>query len=154
MESEERPTKRSIDPHEALASIHAARAGVLRDLNYPVGYDLAYGAVCGLLVAAQGMPQPWSAVGLVVVLVGLGLMVRWWRDTQGWWINGYSPRRARWVAIAVAVVLIGLIGVSLYGRFYGPWWLFIPTGLVGAVTAAVGGRVWTRVWRRELAEGV
>ena len=38
-----------------------------------------------------------------------------------------------------------LTGVSLYGRSYGPWWLFIPTGLVGAVAAAVGGRLWRRV---------
>ena len=84
MESEE-PTisEGDVNPHEALAAIQAARRDVLNVVNYPVGYDLAYGAVCGLLVAAHGMPQPWYVVSSVVALVGLGLMVRWWRERRG-----------------------------------------------------------------------
>ena len=48
------------NPHEALAAIRAARESVPGPTGYPVGYDILYGGVCGLLVAGQGMPQPWS----------------------------------------------------------------------------------------------
>jgi NADH:ubiquinone oxidoreductase subunit K len=159
LESEDRPMTHEPDtpgqdPREALASIQAARSQVVKSADYPFGYDIAYGLVCGLLVAGQGMPNPWSALVLVVSLVGLALMVTWWRKKAGWWVNGYSPKRARWVAIGLAAFLLGLIGVSLYGRIYGPWWLFLVTGGVAAVTAAVAGRLWMRVWRKEMSEAV
>ena len=139
------------NPAEALASIRQARDTVA-PTTYPFGYDLFYGAVCGLLVAGQGLPQPWSLLVLVLSLAGLGLMVRMWRDRMGYWINGYSPRRARWVAIGLAGVLIALMGVSLYGKYVGPDWLFLVSGGVAFVASIIGGRVWMAVWRRELAE--
>ena len=138
-------------PAEALASIRQARDTVA-PATYPFGYDLLYGAVCGLLVAGQGLPTPWAFVALAIALTGLALMVRLWRDKMGYWINGYSPRRARWIAIGLAVVFIALIGGTLYGKYVGPDWLFLVTGALGFVAAIIGGRVWMAVWRRELAE--
>ena len=44
------------DPKDALARIQAARSSVVRTADYPVGYDIAYGGVCALLVAGQGCP--------------------------------------------------------------------------------------------------
>lgn len=139
-------------PQDALASIRAARSSIAPSMDYPIGYDLAYGAVCGLLVAGQGMPQPWSLIVLPIALSGLAAMVMWWRKKFGWWVSGYSPKRARWVAFGLLAVFLGLIGLSLYGRFAGPWWLFMVSGALGFVAAIVGSRVWTAVWRRELAE--
>lgn len=140
-----------IDPAEALTSIRDARDAVVPP-TYPVAYDLIYGAVCALLVAGQGLPTPWSLLMLVIALVGLALMVRTWRDRMGYWINGYSPRRARWVAIGLAAVFIALISGTLYGKYVGPDWLFLVTGALGFVAAVIGGRVWMAVWRKELAE--
>lgn len=138
-------------PAEALAAIHAAKQG-LAPTHYPIGYDLVYGAVCGLLVAGPGLPQPWSLLILALALAGLVLMARTWRDRMGYWINGYSPRRARWIAIGLATVFIALIGVTLYGKYVGPDWLFLVSGALGFVAAIIGGRLWMRVWRGELAE--
>jgi hypothetical protein len=140
------------DPREALASIRDARAG------FPVGgdsiaYDLFYGAACGLLVAGQGMPRPWDFIALVIALAAFALMIMWWRKKFGWWVSGYSPKRARWVAFALVAVLVGLMGLSLYGRYVGPDWLWMVSGGLGFVFAVAGGRLWMRVWRRELAEG-
>ena len=42
------------NPHEALAAIRAARESVPGPTGYPVGYDILYGGVCGLLVAVSG----------------------------------------------------------------------------------------------------
>lgn len=140
------------DPNEALASIREARGAVPGDMKYPFTYDLAYGAVCGLLVAGQGLPQPWSFLVLVVSLVGLALMVQFWRRRFGWWVNGYSPRRARRVAIGLAVILIALMAVSIWGRVTGLWWIALTTGPAGFVAAILGGRVWMQVWKAELQE--
>jgi phosphatidylglycerophosphate synthase len=141
------------NPHEALAAIRNAREGLAPPADYPIAYDLAYGAVCALLVAGQGMPRPWTFVVLPIALFGLAGLVMWWRKKFGWWISGYSPKRARWVAFGLVAVLLALMGLSLYGRFVGPGWLFLVSGGIAFVSAIVGGRLWMRVWRAELAEG-
>ena len=142
------------DPREALASIQAARSGVAPSTDYPIVYDLFYGAVCGLLVAGQGMPQPWSFIVLPIALGGLAVMIMWWRKKMGWWVSGYSPKRARWVAYGMLAVFLGLIGLSLYGRYVGPHWLFMVSGALGFIAAIAGSRLWLSVWRKELVEGV
>jgi len=140
--------------HEALASIEAARQGIAAPATYSVTYDVAYGLICGLLVAGMGMERPWSVIVLLISLGGLAGLVMWWRNSLGWWVSGYSPKRARWVAIGLVAILIGLMGLSLYGQYVGPWWLFMVSGGLGFVAAIGGGRLWWRVWRKELAEGV
>lgn len=140
------------DPREALDAIASARRAVPGEMNYPVGYDLMYGVVCGLLVAGQGMRAPWSAFVVVFSILGLMFMIHWWRRKHGWWVNGYSPKRARWVAIAIATVLVGLMGVSIWGKSAAVVWMPLATGAAGFITAVVGGRLWMHVWKRELAE--
>ena len=142
------------NPHEALASIKAAREGLAQPIDYPIGYDLLYGAICGLLVAGPGAQQPWSFILLPLAMAGLALMVVSWRKTYGWWVGGYSPKRARWVAFGLAAVFVGLILLSLHGRGAGPDWLFLVSGGVGFVAAIAGSRLWMHVWRKELADGV
>lgn len=146
--TDDRPT-----PAEALAAIRAARGGVAPPTDYPVAYDLFYGVVCALLVSGQGMPRPWSFVVLPIALGGLAIMVMWWRKKFGWWVSGYSPKKARWVAFGLLTVFLGLMGLSLYGRYVGPWWLFMVSGALGFIAAIVGSRIWLAVWRKELAEG-
>lgn len=141
-------------PHEALASIQSAREGLARSGDYPFGYDIAYGLICGLLVAGQGMPRPWSFIVLPVALGGLAALVIWWRKKYGWWVSGYSPARARWVAFGMMAVFLALIGLSIYGKFEGPEWLYLVSGGLGFVSAVAGGRLWLHVWRKELADGV
>ena len=141
------------NPHEALASIKAAREDLAQPVDYPIGYDLLYGAACGLLVAGQGMPRPWDFIVLPIALAAFVLMIMWWRRKFGWWVSGYSPKRARWVAFALVGVLIGLMGLSLYGRHIGPDWLWMVSGGLGFIAAVVGGRLWMHIWRKELAEG-
>ena len=138
------------DPKDALASIQSARAGMTDQMSYPFTYDLMYGGVCGLLVASQGLQLPWSIICLALALSGLGYAVHWWKQRYGWWVNGYSPRRARWVAITLASLLIGLMGISIWGKYSGIAWTPLATGAAGFVISLIGGRLWMRVWKREL----
>jgi phosphatidylglycerophosphate synthase len=154
----ETPSNRPPAPEpsatEALAAIRAARAGLPGPPAPHAGFDLLYGTACALLVAAQGLAAPWSMLLLGLALAGLALMVHVWRRRFGWWINGYSPRRARWVAYGMVAVFLALIAASAYGREHGPWWLFLAAGGAGFVAAILGSRLWMRVWRAELAGGV
>ncbi len=142
------------DPHEALASIREARSAMGRDLDYPAGWDVFYGAICGALVLSQGLPTPWSLVLLVGSVAAMALMVRWWRARTGWWVNGYGPPKARWVAFGLAAVLLALISVSVWARFNeGPIWVPFAAGLAGALAAGFGGRLWMKVYRQDLRDG-
>ncbi len=141
------------NPKEALAAIRSARQGVPGDMKYPLSYDLLYGAACGLLVAGQALPTLWSLVCLAISLAGFGWMIQAWRKRQGWWINGYSPPRARWVAIGLGVALVGLMGLSIWGKTAGVAWTPLATGAAGFIVGILGGRLWMHVWKRELADG-
>ena len=142
------------NPQEALASIQEARASVGQSLDYPFAWDLFYGAILGLMVGGAGLPQPWSTLTLVLSLAALALMVRWWRNRVGWWVDGYSPPRARWVAIGMAAIMIALMGLSFWTRLFdGPVWAPVVAGVLAGVTGVVGGRLWMRAYRRDLLEG-
>lgn len=140
------------DAREALNAISGARQAFPGGMKYPVIYDIYYGAVCGLLVAGQGLPAPWSFIALAVSLSGLALMIHWWRRKAGWWVSGYSPRRARWVAFGMLALFLSLMGLSLWGKAAGIYWMPLATGAAGFVTAIIGSRVWTRVWQKDLKE--
>lgn len=140
-------------PQEALASIHSARTGLASVADYPIGYDILYGAVCALLVAGPGLPGRWPIAIIPVAMAGLAWMVTAWRKKFGWWVNGYSPKKARWVSWGLAAVLVALAFLSIRGQSAGPDWLFLVSGALGFVAAIAGSRLWMKVWRKELAEG-
>ncbi len=142
------------NPHEALASIRDARAGLALPDDYPLAYDLVYGAICAALVAGQGLPQPWSMMVLPIALGGLAGLIMWWRKKYGWWVSGYSPKRARWVAFGLMAVFLALTGLTLYGNRIGSSWLYLVSGGIAFVAAVAAGRLWLHVWRKDLAEGI
>ncbi|MFN3930772.1 MAG: hypothetical protein ACK4JY_03385 [Brevundimonas sp.] len=141
------------NPHEALAAIQEARTGVASVADYPIGYDILYGAVCALLVAGPGLPGRWPVAVIPVAMAGLVWMMTAWRKKFGWWVNGYSPKKARWVAYGLGAVFLALAFLSVRGQGAGPDWLFLVSGALGFVAAIAGSRLWHVVWRRELAEG-
>ena len=142
------------NPQEALASIQEARASVGQSLDYPFAWDLFYGAILGLMVGGAGFPQPWSTVTLALSLAGLAFMVRWWRNRTGWWVSGYSPPRAKWVAFGLVAVMMALMSLSFWTRLFdGPMWAPFVAGALAAVAAMIGGRLWMRAYRRDLLEG-
>lgn len=141
------------DPNEALASIQAARAEVGKKLDYPVGWDIAYGLIFAGLVGGAGLPNPWSILLLVLSLAALAFMVKWWRERVGWWVNGYAPKNARWVAVGMVGIMLVLMMGSYWTRFGdGPWWMPIVTGGLAWVLGVVGGRIWMKVYRKEIEE--
>lgn len=140
-------------PQEALESIRATRATVYRQMDkWPVWYDLAYGGATGIMVGGQALPTIYGAACTAIGLCLLVVMVRKWTDRTGFWVDGYSPKRARWVAFGLAGVLVALIIGAVSLRENGPLWTPLAFGLAAGVLAIIGSRIWTRVYVAETKE--
>lgn len=141
------------NPQEALASIHAARAGIGSGLDYPIWWDFAYGGILAALVASLALPSPWNTRVFILCMLGLVLMAQWWKKKFGWWVIGSSPRRAGkvvWVLVAFMMVMAGL---ALWTRLHdGPAWAPWIAGALTWIVAGVSGRLWKRAYQKDLAE--
>jgi len=141
-------------PQQALDDIRQARQQVFNRMqSWPWWYDAGYGAACGIMVAGPAFSTPISLLCTAVGLVILGVIVRKWTDLTGVWVNGYKPRRARWVAFGLAAVFVAMVLTSLYlGRQLGLVWAGPLLGLAAGVLAVVCSRIWTRVYLAETRE--
>ena len=140
------------DPHEALASIQAARAEIGRDLDYPIGWDFVYGGVLAAMVASRGLPSPWNNMVFIFTLLAVVLMVQWWKKRFGWWVNGYSPRRAGKVSWALVAFMFVMMITVFWANKEGVWWVPLAAGFATWIVAGFSGRLWIRAYRKDLAE--
>ncbi|GAA4190405.1 hypothetical protein GCM10022219_07720 [Microbacterium oryzae] len=134
------------------AASQLGRLASVRD-DYAVGkrgegwYHVALGVAAGVLITAQGMDQPWGILVTLAFLLSIPAFITWWRREHGWWVSGYSPRRARWVAAATGLVLVACLAWSyLAPSIWGSLW----AGFVAALVVAALGFAWMAVWRREV----
>jgi hypothetical protein len=141
------------NPAEALASIQAARARMVdRGNRWPLIYDILFSLPVAAMIAWQGLPDPWPLFG--VVLIGLFVVwaQAWWKKRFGYWVDAYKPKKARWIAFGLLAVLLPLLGLAIWTRYGGPWWMSLAAGGVAWPVMVIGSRWWGRVWRRELRE--
>lgn len=137
-------------PQEALETIRNTRRTVYRRMDkWPLWYDLGYGGATGLMVGGQALPAMYGLACTVIGLAVIVLIVRKWTDRTGFWVNGYSPKNARWVAFGLAGVLIALMIGAMATRGNGPVWAPLAFGLVAGALAILGSRIWTRVYIAE-----
>lgn len=136
---------------EALNSIRETREQALGKMEYwPWWYDLGYAAACGLLVAGQGFSTAIGMACTFTAIIILVVIVRKWQSETGIWVNGYSPKRARWAAIGLAGLLVALMGLSIWlGRVQGMVWVPLLNGVIAAVLGTVGMRVWMHLYRKD-----
>ncbi len=139
---------------DALKSIQDTREATLGKMDYwPWWYDAGYAASCALLVVGQGIS---TGVGMICTAVAIAILVvimRKWQAETGVWVNGYTPKRARWAAIGLAVLLIGLMILSVvFGRVQNIVWVPFACGAVAAVLGLVGMRVWMALYRKDVKD--
>ena len=141
-------------PQQALDDIRQAREQVVTRMDsWPWWYDAGYGASCGVMVAGPAFPTPISMLCTAVGLGILAVIVRKWTERTGVWVNGYKPRRARWVAFGLVAVFVAMVLLSIYlGRQLGLIWAGPLLGLLAGVAAVVASRIWTRVYLAETKE--
>lgn len=140
------------NPQEALDLIRNTREQTLAKMDHwPWWYDCGYALACGLLVAGQGFPTAFSLPSVGIALAILVVIMRRWQAERGVWVNGYSPKRARWAAFGLAAILIGLMGLSIwFGRIQAIYWVPVVNGLAGAALGYIGSRVWMRLYRQDV----
>lgn len=143
MESSDAPVNA---PAEDLELVSRAQGVLEPPRRFSFTYDVLYSIACGALVAGQALPMAVRPYASLAVLLAMFALMTWWRNRLGWWLNGTSPRRARWVAFALIVPLLALmIGVWAFPHF----WVAVAAGIAGALTAFVASRLWMSVWRGE-----
>ncbi len=67
-------------------------------------------------------------------------------------VDACKPKKARWIAFGLLAVLLPLLGLAIWSRYGGPWWLSLAAAGVAWPVTVIGSRWWGRVWRRELRE--
>jgi len=146
--------KAAAQAQEALNSIRATREETLGKMDHwPWWYDVGYALSCALLVAGQGVG---TVVGLISTAIALAILItimRRWQAETGVWVNGYSPKRARWAAVGLASLLMALLAISLwFGRIEAVVWVPFVCGAVAAVLGLIGMRVWMRLYRSDVQD--
>lgn len=139
---------------DALNSIRDTREQTLSKMDYgPWWYDLGYATSCALLVGGQGYSGPLSLMATAVAIAILIVIMRKWQAKTGVWVNGYSPRRARWAAFGLAALLVGLMGASLwFGRMQGMVWVPLVNGAIAAALGWAGMRLWMHLYRKDVKD--
>jgi hypothetical protein len=142
----------NFDPREALTLAQQTRQRMAsRADTTPGWYGIAYGLMCGLIVASAGVPAPWGLLLLGFSLCMLAVLYRYWTQLTGLSVNGYRKGRTRTIAIALAIILASLAMLGLYLRkSLGLGWAPLATGAAAMPIAMLASWAWDRAWRREI----
>lgn len=142
---------KDFDAVQALGVIRSSQAEVAE--RFTRGgwvYDVIYALIVGEFVAGMALPVPLIWVNEAVVAVLLIIIVRWWKQRTGVWLNGIRPVKARWVAIGLSILSFTLMATSyVWSRHGGGFIAPLVCGTATAVLAFAAARLWTGVYRRE-----
>jgi len=145
----------TMDRNEALAALgtmDAAKADLARAADCPPWRHVAFGAVMGMMVLAQGLELPLSMALLACSLAAVAILVRSDRKRMGMFVNGYRKGRTRAVAFALLGVMLVLMLAEFHARDTG---LGLATRIgiaaVGGGLGTWGSFVWQRAFRRDLS---
>lgn len=141
----------STEAAEALAAMRASQVRLAQAADCPPERHLAFAALMGGIIATPVLPFPYAILAEGLLLLGIGLVIRWDRRRTGMFINGYRAGRTRpltFLLVAVIVVLY-MAGVWL-ARDRGIWWAPLVTGAIAAGVGYYFSTVWQRIFRREM----
>lgn len=141
------PTRKASDvspnsPTEDLARIKHTQDRLEAPRGFAIAYDVLFSINSGGFVAAQALPPTirfYASIAVVFAMIGL---MTWWRHRLGWWLGGYSPRRARWVGYGR---LAPLIALAVWVWMVPEVWVAITAGIVSAIIALSASRLWAGV---------
>ena len=141
----------STEAAEALAAMRASQARLAQAADCPPERHLAFAALMGGIIATPALPFPYALLAEGVLLLGVGLVIRWDRRRTGMFISGYRAGRTRPLTflLVAAVAALYMAGVWLV-RDRGIWWGPLVTGAVAAGLGYYASVVWQRIFRREM----
>jgi hypothetical protein len=145
----------SLDEGEARNLLNATRSKLAERLRAPLIWHVAFAAVAGAEVAAQGLPTPWSTLATGAMTLALFGVIAWNKSQRGVWANGWRSRRTWWVtALLVGLFTVAIISSFWFYRHSGNAWLSIAIA-AGTFAAVVGlSLLKERIYRDELERGL
>ena len=141
----------SAEAAEALSAMRASQARLALAAGCPPARHLAFAGLMGGIIATPALPFPYAILAEGVLLLGVGLVVRWDRRRTGMFINGYRAGRTRPLTfLMLAVVLVLYMTGFWLARDRGIWWAPLATGAIAAGASYYMSILWQRVFRREM----
>jgi hypothetical protein len=141
----------STEAAEALAAMRASQARLAVAADCPPARHLAFAGLMGGIIATPALPFPYALLAEGVLLLGVGLVVRWDRRRTGMFINGYRAGRTRPLTFLLVAVFVALYAAGVWlVRDRGIWWGPLVTGAVGGAIGYYFSILWQRVFRREM----
>jgi hypothetical protein len=141
----------SAEAAEALSAMRASQARLALAADCPPARHLAFAGLMGGIIATPALPFPYAILAEGVLLLGVGLVVRWDRRRTGMFINGYRAGRTRPLTfLMLAVVLVLYMTGFWLVRERGIWWAPLATGAIAAGAGYYMSILWQRVFRREM----
>ena len=147
-------TDQQVDPVEALALARSARTNLAELPLCPKWYAPVFGAGVGGAIASIALDQPWSFVAMGACFLAIAVAYQVWSRRTGLRVYGYRRGRTRTIAVGMVLALWAVIGLTLWMELQLDWaWAPVAGGLVAAVVAGVGSRMWDAAWRAQVTGG-
>jgi hypothetical protein len=134
----------------ALAAKGSAEQNLARAAVCPPWRHAVFGLVMGSLVATPALPLPLRLAAMVLILIGIGLIVRSDRRRMGMFVNGYRRGKTLIVSLAMLAIVLALYLFSARAGVSGDQVTPLLLGAAAFVVSVTGSIIWQRVFVAEL----
>lgn len=138
---------------DALAAVRTSEATFASKARWPLSRHAAYGLIQTMGVLAIGVPQELTPVIIVAFGLSLWLMIRGDRKRDGFFVNGFSSKRATPAIILAAVVAgSGMIALILADAAFRWSLISLVVAAIVFVGCTLASLWWEKLYQSELQE--
>lgn len=141
------------DARDALAAVRSGETRFASKAHWPLRRHATYGLVQAMTVVAIGVPFEVTVVIIVLAMLSAWLVINSDRKRDGFFVNGYSSKRAA-PAMILAAVIAGSGMIALVFTDAAFRWSLISL-FVGAfvfVGCTLASLWWEKLYQAELQE--
>ena len=138
---------------DALAAVRSSEATFASKARWPLWRHAAYGLIMAMGVIAIGVPQELTPVIIVAFGLSFWLIISGDRKRDGFFVNGYSSKRAA-PAIILAALLAGsgMIVILLTDTAFRWSWVSLAVAAIVFVGCTLASVWWEKLYQSELRE--
>lgn len=138
---------------DALAAVRNSEAAFAKKARWPLWRHAAYGFVQAMAVAAIAVPIEWTAVLIVFLMLSLWLIISSDRKRDGFFVSGYSSKRAVPAVILCALSAgAGMATLILTDAVFRWSLIGLAVFAIVFVSCTLASMWWERLYQSELRE--
>lgn len=138
---------------DALAAVRSSEATFASKARWPLWRHAAYGLLMAMGVIAIGVPQELTPVIIVAFGLSFWLLISNDRKRDGFFVNGYSSKRAAPAIILAAVFAgSGMIALILADAVFRWSLISLAVAAIVFVGCTLASVWWEKLYQSELRE--